>query len=97
MNEQKIYVGQAHVKSTQYGDITNVWLTPEGMKAINQYMADKGKDSVNLSIVEKKPESQKHRATHYVAIDTWEPEHAGNAGGAGGAGASSTDPGDFPF
>ena len=92
MSEEKIYVGSAHVVQTQYGDITSLFLHADGLAKIADYATGNG-GIVNLSVVEKKPESQKERNTHYVCIDTWKPKQSVNYE----APAGSEDEGGLPF
>ena len=49
MPNEKIYVGRAKYIDTQYGEICKIWLTPEGVEAINANVDNNGGINLNMS------------------------------------------------
>ena len=73
---EKIYVGKARYIETRYGELCKIWLTPEGIEAINANVDGKG--GINLNMNEMK-EPDRAGNTHYLTVDDWKPSR--NEGG----------------
>lgn len=77
-NNEKIYVGKARKKSSQYGEFYKIWITPEGLEAMTRNVGNGG--SVNLNMTEMR---QEDRAgfTHTIYVDDYVPNGNRNSGG----------------
>lgn len=73
---EKIYVGKAKYIDTRYGELCKIWLTPEGIEAINANVDSKG--GINLNMNEMR-EPDRAGNTHCLTIDDWRPSR--NEGG----------------
>lgn len=68
----KIYCGNGKVIKTQYGDLMKLSLHPDDIeKLVNRSKETKG-GWVNLVVKERREPSEKGM-THYLEVDTWEP------------------------
>jgi hypothetical protein len=76
MANEKIYVGKARYIDTRYGEMCKIWLTPEGVEAINANVDNNG--GINLNMNEMK-EPDRAGNTHYLTVDDWRPSR--NEGG----------------
>ena len=70
MPNEKIYVGRARYRDTQYGEMCNIWLTPEGVEAINQNVDNNG--GINLVMNEMR-QPDRGGFTHVLTVDDWKP------------------------
>ena len=70
MPNEKIYVGRAKYIDTQYGEICKVWLTPEGIEAINANVDNNG--GINLNMNEMR-NPDRGGFTHVLTVDDWKP------------------------
>ena len=67
---EKIYVGRARYIDTQYGEICKIWLTPEGVEAINANVDNNG--GINLNMNEMR-NPDRGGFTHVLTVDDWKP------------------------
>jgi hypothetical protein len=67
----KIFIGKAEKKQTQYGEFTKVGLTKEDLVKLEENLSDKG--WVNFVIKDGK------NGKPYVQIDNWKPSGSGAA------------------
>ncbi len=70
MPNEKIYVGRARYIDTQYGEMCKIWLTPEGVEAINRNIDNRG--GINLNCYEMR-EPDRAGFTHVLVVDDWKP------------------------
>ena len=71
---EKIYCGNARVKTTQYGEMMKISLSREDINKIANYAQSENRDWVNIEVKAKRtPEEGK--PTHYLEIDQWKPDH----------------------
>jgi len=70
MADEKVYVGNAKVIKTQYGDLTKMSLTADDVEKMQQNLNN---GWVNVVIKERREPSQSG-FTHYLEVDTWKPE-----------------------
>ena len=70
MPNEKIYVGRAKYIDTQYGEICKIWLTPEGVDAINANVDNNG--GINLVMNEMR-NPDRAGFTHVLTVDDWKP------------------------
>ncbi len=70
MPNEKIYVGRARYRDTQYGEMCNIWLTPEGIEAINAHVDNRG--GINLVMNEMR-NPDRAGFTHVLTVDDWKP------------------------
>ena len=73
-NTEKIYVGRAKYVETKYGKFPRIWLTPEGIEAINANVDSRG--GINLEMHELR-QPDRGGFTHYLIVDTWKPGQNG--------------------
>lgn len=78
---KKIYVGRARYVETKYGKFPRIWLTPEGVEAINANVDSRG--GINLEMHELR-QPDRGGFTHYLIVDQWKPSAAGGYGGQAG-------------
>ena len=74
----KVYCGNGKMIKTQYGDMMKISLHPEDIEKIverSKETKDRG-GWVNLALKERREPSEKGN-THYLEIDTWEPNQDG--------------------
>ena len=70
MPNEKIYVGRAKYIDTQYGEMCKIWLTPEGVEAINANVDNNG--GINLNMNEMR-NPDRAGFTHVLTVDDWKP------------------------
>ena len=70
MPNEKIYVGRARYVDTKYGEICKIWLTPEGVEAINRNVDNNG--GINLNMSEMR-QADRAGFTHTLIVDDWKP------------------------
>jgi len=93
---EKIYVGNAKVQKSQYGDILKLKIGPNDVEKINKWAKD-NEGWVNISIMESKKPSDKGY-THYAIIDQWKPDPSKSKKATGTTSASKPDDSDnLPF
>ena len=66
---EKIYVGNAKVISTQYGNMTKISMTEKDVNTLSDSINN---GWVNLIIKERREPSQSGM-THYLEVDNWKP------------------------
>ena len=66
---EKIYVGNAKVISTQYGQMTKISMRTEEVQTLQDSLSN---GWVNLIIKERREPSQSGM-THYLEVDNWQP------------------------
>ena len=76
-NNEKIYVGRAKYVETKFGKFPRIWLTPEGVEAINRNVDSRG--GINLEMHELR-QPDKGGFTHYLIVDQWKPGQDGQNG-----------------
>ena len=75
---EKIYVGRAKYVETKFGKFPRIWLTPEGIEAINRNVDSRG--GINLEMHELR-QPDRGGFTHYLIVDQWKPTSAQGYGG----------------
>lgn len=70
MPNEKIYVGRARYVDTKYGEICKIWLTPEGVEAINANVDNNGGININMSEMRQ---ADRAGFTHTLVVDDWKP------------------------
>lgn len=78
MSDEKVYVGNAKVIKTQFGELTKMSLTEEDVQKIQQNLSN---GWVNL-VVKERREPSASGFTHYLEVDTWKPKQDGEEGSA---------------
>jgi len=73
MSDQKVYVGNAKVIKTQYGELTKMSLTAEDVEKLQQNLEN---GWINVVIKERR-EPSASGFTHYLEVDTWKPKEGG--------------------
>ena len=73
MSEEKIYCGNAKIVNTKFGELTKISIHRDHINQMVKYMKDNKSDWINLALKEKK-EKKEGKPTHYLEVDTWEPE-----------------------
>jgi len=66
---EKIYIGNAKVISTQYGNMTKISMTEKDVNTLSDSINN---GWVNLIIKERREPSQSGM-THYLEVDNWKP------------------------
>lgn len=79
---EKIYVGRAKYRDTKFGEILKIWLTPDGIEAINHNTDSNG--GINLVMTELR-EADRGGFTHVITIDTYDAAKNGRKGASDGA------------
>lgn len=87
MSDAKVYVGNAKVIKTQFGELTKMSLTAEDVEKLQQNL-DNG--WINVVIKERR-EPSASGFTHYLEVDTWKPNTT-EEGGGGTAPAEAKKP-----
>jgi len=70
MSDEKVYVGNAKVIKTQFGELTKMSLTEED---VQKMQANLNNGWINVVIKERR-EPSASGFTHYLEVDTWKPE-----------------------
>jgi len=70
MSDQKVYVGNAKVIKTQFGELTKMSLTAEDVEKMQQNLSN---GWINVVIKERR-EPSASGFTHYLEVDTWKPK-----------------------
>ena len=84
MSDEKVYVGNAKVIKTQFGELTKMSLTAEDVQKLQDNL-DNG--WINVVIKERR-EPSASGFTHYLEVDTWKPEPRDGAPAAAEKGAA---------
>ena len=72
--EDAIFVGNAKIIKTQYGEMTKVSMHRDHINELIKWMKAEEKEWVNIQVCEKR-EKVEGKPTHYCKIDTWKPDN----------------------
>jgi len=70
---EKIYCGNAKIRTTQFGDVTQLSLSTDDINKIVGHMKSEKLTWVNINVKEKR-EPVQGKPTHYLEVDTWKPD-----------------------
>jgi len=87
MADEKVYVGNAKIIKTQYGDLTRMSLSADDIQKMQDNL-DNG--WINVVMKERRAPSASG-FTHYLEVDTWKPSEGGEPGGGGSKPATKTE------
>lgn len=73
MSDEKVYVGNAKVIKTQFGELTKMSLTEEDVQKMQDNLSN---GWINVVIKERR-EPSASGFTHYLEVDTWKPKEGG--------------------
>lgn len=79
---EKIYVGRAKYRETKFGELLRIWITPEGLEAMNHNADNSG--GINLEMHELR-NPDRGGFTHYIIVDDFKPSESGRKGASEGA------------
>ena len=79
---KKIYVGRAKYRDTKFGELLRIWLTPEGVEAINHNVDNNG--GINLEMHELRT-PDRGGFTHYIIVDDYKPADTARKGASEGS------------
>ena len=71
--EEKIYIGNAKIVKTQYGDMPKGSMHKDHINMIVKYMKDNNLDWINWDIKEKQTKVE-GKPTHYIEVNTYKPD-----------------------